>query len=53
MSKQSDHRVPVGVSLPQSIVDQIDEERGLVPRSAYIVMLLEKVLPTRRKSKNA
>jgi metal-responsive CopG/Arc/MetJ family transcriptional regulator len=53
MSKRSDHRVPVGVSLPESMIQEIDQERGLVPRSAYIVMLLEKVLPVTRKSKDA
>jgi hypothetical protein len=35
------------------MIQQIDDERGLVPRSAYILMLLEKVLPARRKSKDA
>jgi metal-responsive CopG/Arc/MetJ family transcriptional regulator len=53
MSKQIDHKVPVGVSLPESMIQEIDQERGLVPRSAYIVMLLEKVLPARRKAKSA
>jgi len=34
------------------MIQQIDDERGLVPRSAYILMLLEKALPG-RKTKNA
>jgi hypothetical protein len=42
-----DRCVPVGVSLPQSVIRQIDDERGLVPRSAYILMLLMKVLEAR------
>jgi metal-responsive CopG/Arc/MetJ family transcriptional regulator len=52
MSKETDYKVPVGVSLPQSMIQQIDRERGLAPRSAYILKLLEKAI-SRRKTKNA
>jgi metal-responsive CopG/Arc/MetJ family transcriptional regulator len=52
MSKEVDHKVPVGVSLPQSMIQQIDQERGQVPRSAYILNILTKAFK-RRKTKVA
>jgi len=32
------------------MIQQIDDERGLVPRSAYILMLLKKALPGRKET---
>jgi hypothetical protein len=35
--------IGVGVSMPKNIVSKIDAERGDVPRSRYLLRLLEKV----------
>jgi metal-responsive CopG/Arc/MetJ family transcriptional regulator len=34
----------LGISLPKQIVTQIDEKRGDVPRSRYLLRILENVL---------
>jgi len=34
----------VGVSLPQSLLEIIDKDRGKIPRSVWIVDLLKKAL---------
>lgn len=47
MSQDVDYKRPVGVSLPQSMLQLIDERRGQVPRSAYILGILEKALKGR------
>ena len=39
-----DHKRPVGVSLPESIVQLLDKKRGRLARSAYILLLLERGL---------
>ncbi len=44
MMKEFDYKIPVGVSLPQSIVRLLDEKRGHLARSTYILLLLEKSL---------
>jgi len=35
---------PVGVSLPESLLEKIDKDRGKIPRSTWIVDLLKKAL---------
>jgi metal-responsive CopG/Arc/MetJ family transcriptional regulator len=49
MAKIIDYKVPVGVSLPESMVKEIDEKRGRIARSTYILFLLEKALSRRGK----
>jgi metal-responsive CopG/Arc/MetJ family transcriptional regulator len=44
MTSEVDYKVPVGVSLPQSMIREIDEKRGRLGRSTYILLLLEKAL---------
>jgi metal-responsive CopG/Arc/MetJ family transcriptional regulator len=34
----------VGVSLPESLLERIDKDRGKIPRSVWIVDLLQKAL---------
>jgi len=34
--------VPVGISLPTKLIEKIDTERKDVPRSRYILRLIEK-----------
>jgi metal-responsive CopG/Arc/MetJ family transcriptional regulator len=53
MSQDADRCYPVGVSLPGSVLQLLDEKRGKVPRSAFIVECLEKVLGKARKGKDA
>jgi hypothetical protein len=45
--------IAVGISLSKQIVDKIDVERGDIPRSRYVLRLLEKAygLETKVKSK--
>ena len=49
MSQELDYHRPVGVSLPVSILQLLDEKRGRVPRSAFILEILELVLGKRRR----
>lgn len=32
----------VGISLPKSLIKKIDDERGDIPRSRYVLRMLEK-----------
>jgi metal-responsive CopG/Arc/MetJ family transcriptional regulator len=41
------HKIPIGISLSEEIVDTIDERRGDVPRSRYIQRALEKLCRTK------
>lgn len=38
------HSIPIGISLPEHLVELIDVLRGDVPRSKYVQRLLEKVV---------
>jgi metal-responsive CopG/Arc/MetJ family transcriptional regulator len=42
--KSSDPVRITSVSIPKSLVESLDEKRGLATRSAYITMLLRKAL---------
>ena len=44
MAKEMDYKIPVGVSLPQSMIQEIDKKRGRLGRSTYILLLLEMAL---------
>lgn len=35
-------KIPFGISLPKKLLDSIDQERGDVSRSRFILRLLEK-----------
>ncbi len=39
----------LGISLPRQIIGQIDSERGDVPRSRYVLRILEKQYPLEAK----
>lgn len=41
----------VGISLPTEIISKIDTERGDIPRSRYILRVLQNTYSTRRKLK--
>ena len=42
----TDYKLPVSISLPQSILRLLDKKRGHLARSTYILLLLEKALGT-------
>jgi hypothetical protein len=35
-------KIPIGISLPKNIVEKIDNERQDVPRSKYLLRILER-----------
>ncbi|CAN5147328.1 hypothetical protein BH18THE2_BH18THE2_35790 [soil metagenome] len=37
-------KIPVGISFPKDIVSKIDNERGDIPRSRYLLRIVEKKL---------
>jgi hypothetical protein len=37
---------PTGFSLPSELIRKIDAERGDIPRSRYLLRILEKVYPS-------
>jgi hypothetical protein len=41
MAKASRKNIPFGISLPKEYVNQIDLRRGDIPRSKFILRLLE------------
>jgi hypothetical protein len=42
----------LGISLPRQIIGQIDSERGDVPRSRYMLRIIEKRYAQERKKVN-
>jgi hypothetical protein len=42
----------LGISLPRQIIGQIDSERGDVPRSRYLLRILERQYTLERKKVN-
>ena len=44
MNSVTDYKLPVSISLPQSIIHLLDKKRGHLARSTYILILLEKDL---------
>lgn len=45
--------IPIGISLPTNIVKKIDKERGDIPRSRYVLRILEQIYlkePTDQRS---
>ena len=41
MNNQNIHKNPIGISLPEDIIQEIDTQRGDVARSRYILRLIE------------
>ena len=44
MNTQTDRKLPIGVGIPQSLLNKIDALRGKKSRSAFIVDLLQEVI---------
>ena len=44
-----DNTVKLGITLPKSIVQKIDQKRGDIPRSRYIRRVIERYLGSSRK----
>jgi len=40
---------PVGISIPKELLEKIDRERGKVPRSVWIVELINKGIGDQKK----
>ena len=53
MSRFSREVLTMGVSLPKRIYQEIDARRGDVPRSRYILKILEESLEQEKKVKGA
>ena len=49
MSQEIDRKIPVSISLPESVLNRLDETRSGVARSAYILHLLKKALPKAKR----
>jgi hypothetical protein len=52
-NQQPEEKGPVSFYLPKQIIQAIDENRGRVSRSTFVAIILERVLPKRRKAKVA
>jgi len=44
--------IAVGISLPTNIIRKIDNERGDISRSRYVLRILEKVYGVEKKAKS-
>jgi hypothetical protein len=45
--------IAVGISLPKEIMSKMDSERGDVPRSRYLLRILEKLYLNKKSVKNS
>jgi hypothetical protein len=45
--------IAVGISLPKEIMSKMDSERGDVPRSRYLLRILEKLYLGKKSVKNS
>ncbi len=50
MKKQQPKIRITGISLPEKIITAIDEQRGDINRSRYIMRIIEKALPSKVSS---
>jgi hypothetical protein len=41
--------IPIGVSIPENILEQIDKDRKDVPRSRYLLRVLERSYSNRKE----
>jgi hypothetical protein len=46
------HKIAVGISLPKTIMEKIDRDRGDISRSRYLLRILEKRYLIERKSES-
>ncbi len=44
MNKYIIHKNPIGISLPENVIEKIDTQRGDIARSRYILRLIESSL---------
>jgi hypothetical protein len=42
-------RIPVGLSMPKTFITRIDSERGDIPRSRYVLRLIEEGIIEKEK----
>ncbi len=49
MEQIIDYKRPISVSLPQSIIEQLDKQRGRLPRSVFILQILESKIQKEKK----
>jgi hypothetical protein len=47
MTKQTDLKVPAGISLPRSVIKTLDAAKGKLGRSAFALILIEEGLARR------
>lgn len=45
-------KIPIGISFPKEVISRIDNERGDVPRSRYILRIVETQHKRRSKDKD-
>jgi hypothetical protein len=43
-----EEKIPVGLNLPRSVLEEIDLKRGRISRSTYVTILLERLLRKRK-----
>ena len=51
LKHESDRCIPVGLSLPKSVLESIDEDRGHVKRSTWIQLAILKALKHGRRTR--
>jgi hypothetical protein len=45
-------KIPIGISFPKEVISRIDSERGDVPRSRYILRIVETQYRSRGREKD-
>ncbi len=48
MNQKKDRKLPIGIGIPTSLLEKIDELRGEKSRSEFVVELIEKALETEK-----
>ena len=46
--RKFERKLPIGISMPQSLLDEIDVKRGQQSRSEFVVELIEKTLKAKK-----
>lgn len=44
MSRYAGHRIPFGLTLPEELLNRLDDRRGLIPRTKFVEKLIENAL---------
>ena len=52
MNKSQCHSKSKGISIPEDLLSKIDEDRGYVPRSRFIVRIMEQLYFEKGDTKN-